>query len=566
MSNFNTEGVTDGAVADRVPKTDESIADGNSLDLATDRRYLLILGVLLCGVTLAVDARLQLGIASAVPYAGVIWLACASRSRRSVWMAAIACSLLTLLGMLASPGVIGWEVFANRGLALVAIWVTALPCLQVLRLMREADERSESVERNRAEISRQREEDLRKSGMLAGMMADLTGERTKLRDEMTRSKQLAAIVESSEDGIISTTFDGTVISWNRGAEKLYGYRAEEMIGQRAHRLLPDDRLDEIAGIMGRIRHEERVEAFETIRVAKDGTHRDISLTVAIVRDAEGRPIGGCSIARDISQLKHVVAALREVNYDLERRVKRRTTQLARTNESLLSSNVELQRFAYVASHDLQAPLRTIAAYAGFLEEDYADRLGETAREHIAHIVSSATRMQTLVRDLLELSRVESRIGQYAPVSLDDAFRRALEMLGGAIEDSDAQVACEELPMVRADPTQMAQLFQNLIGNAIKYHGDEAPRVTVTAESKGNDWHIFVGDNGIGVPEEQHKKVFDVFTRLKTEASYPGTGLGLAICRRIVNRHGGRIWVESEEGNGSTFCFAIPKSPPKVPPR
>jgi PAS domain S-box-containing protein len=429
--------------------------------------------------------------------------------------------------------------------------------------MQEAEQRFDAADRERVELARQREEDLRKSGMLVGIMADLTSERTKLRDEMTKSKQLAAIVASSDDAIISTTFDGIVLSWNHGAEKLYGYRSEEMLGQRAQCLLPDDRVNEIADIMDRIRNQERVDPFETIRIAQDGTHRDVSLSVTPVRDPEGRAIGACSTARDISELKRVVAAQREVNYDLERRVKRRTTELARTNESLLSSNVELQRFAYVASHDLQAPLRTIASYAQFLQEDCNDQLDETARGHITHIVSSATLMQRLIRDLLELSRVEARVSQFAPASLDAAFRRALEMLSGAIENADAEVDCDELPVVPADATQMAQLFQNLIGNAIKYRGDKAPRISVTVEPRDEDWNILVRDNGIGVAQEQQEKIFDVFTRLQTEASYPGTGLGLAICRRIVNRHGGRIWVESEEGNGSTFCFTVPKAAAKV---
>ena len=533
---------------------------------SSDRPYYLVLAVASATAVFAVDAGLDLGVAAAVPYAGVIWLAYASRSRQSVWMAAIACSLLTLLGLVVSPGDAQLSVFVNRGLALLAIWVTALPCLQVLRLVREAEERTEAAERDRMQIARQRDEDLRKSAVLAEIMADLAAERTKLRAQMTRNEQLAEIVESSDDAIVTTTLDGIVTSWNRGAEVLYGYRAEEIVGQSADCLLPEDRPTEISEILDQVGRDGRVEPFETVRVAQDGTRREVSLTVTTVRDADGKPIGGCSVARDISELKRLVKALREMNQELEQRVKKRTAQLARANESLLSSNVELQQFAYVASHDLQAPLRTIAVYAGFLKSDYGEQLGEEANQHVDRIVGGATRMQTLIKNLLTLARVESSVAQFDPVDLNKPFQDALELLRGAIEDEEADVKVGYLPLVPADPIQMAQLFQNLIGNGIKYRGEETPRVSVTAEAQGDEWKIVVQDNGIGVSPKHRKRVFDVFTRLKTDTTHPGTGLGLAICRRIVNRHGGRIWVESQEGKGSAFCFTIPKSARPMEPR
>jgi light-regulated signal transduction histidine kinase (bacteriophytochrome) len=233
--------------------------------------------------------------------------------------------------------------------------------------------------------------------------------------------------------------------------------------------------------------------------------------------------------------------------------------LARANEALEQSNLELQQFAYVASHDLQSPLRAVAGFAQFLQQDYQGQLDAKADERIEQIVDGCKRMQTMINDLLTYSRVESRSRPFGPTDLNDVFEDTVAILGTSIQDSGGEVMRGELPTVTGDPSQLSHLLQNLIGNGLKYQGDQPPRVHVSAENNGGEWTVAVSDNGIGINAKHHKRIFEIFCRLHTEDEYPGTGIGLAVCRRIVHRHGGRIWLESESGKGCTFYFTIPKS-------
>jgi signal transduction histidine kinase/CheY-like chemotaxis protein len=236
--------------------------------------------------------------------------------------------------------------------------------------------------------------------------------------------------------------------------------------------------------------------------------------------------------------------------ELERRVAERTAALKRSNE-------DLARFAYVASHDLQEPLRTVANYTALLGKRYRGQLDATADEFIDFAVDGAKRMQGLIRDLLAYSRVDS--GEAAPhdVSLDAALDRALVNLRDAVDDAAATITRGPLPVVRVVESQFVQVLQNLIGNAIKFRGAHAPAIHVDAEPNGHEWIVSVRDDGIGIAPQYHDRIFMLFQRLHTRGEYTGTGLGLAICRRIVERHGGRLWVTSADGKGATFRFSIP---------
>lgn len=224
---------------------------------------------------------------------------------------------------------------------------------------------------------------------------------------------------------------------------------------------------------------------------------------------------------------------------------------------LSRSNAELEQFAYVASHDLQEPLRAVAGCVEILEREYRDKLDSEANELIRHTVEGARRMQTLIRDLLTYSRVSSRGQPFEPTDCNAALERALVNLETSIRENDALVTCDPLPTILADPTQMTQLFQNLIGNAIKFRGEHRPEIHVSVQPVDDGWQFSVRDNGIGIDRQYYNQIFILFQRLHTRTEYPGTGIGLAVCKRIVERHGGTITVESEVGKGSVFSFTIP---------
>jgi PAS domain S-box-containing protein len=230
----------------------------------------------------------------------------------------------------------------------------------------------------------------------------------------------------------------------------------------------------------------------------------------------------------------------------------------RIAEDLKRSNKELEQFAYVASHDLQEPLRMVASYTQLLERRYKDQLDDTAREFIAFAVDGANRMQRLINDLLVYSRVQTRAGEPELVELNHVLGQARANLAVAIEESGALVTNDELPVVMADPAQLLSVLQNLIGNAVKFHGEEPPHVHISARESDGEVEISVRDNGIGIRKEHQERIFLIFQRLHNRKDYPGTGIGLALCKRIVERHGGRIWVESDEGSGATFTFTLPK--------
>ena len=255
---------------------------------------------------------------------------------------------------------------------------------------------------------------------------------------------------------------------------------------------------------------------------------------------------GIQIGQFIARM-HAEAALREANDELERQA-----------QELMRSNAELQQFAYVASHDLQEPLRMISSYTQLIMRRYGDRLDKEAREFMDYVVDGAGRMKQLIEDILAYSRVGTRGREFRKAQSGNALKKALINLRGSIEAAGATVTHDALPEVEADEPQLAQLFQNLIGNALKFKGNEAPRVHVSIAELPNAWEFSIQDNGIGIDAQYFDRIFMVFQRLHSKGEYDGTGIGLAICKKVVDRHGGRIRVESEPGRGSTFFFTLPR--------
>ncbi len=226
-------------------------------------------------------------------------------------------------------------------------------------------------------------------------------------------------------------------------------------------------------------------------------------------------------------------------------------------KELKRSNEDLEQFASVASHDLQEPLRAVSGFLGVLDKKHADNLDADARQYIAYAVDGAERMHSLINDLLSYSRVGTKGGSFNPIPMQEALEQARENVRFSIEESRATVTSDPLPTIFADKVQITQLLQNLIGNAIKFRGPKPPEIRILAKREEHQWVFGVRDNGIGIEPRYFEKIFLIFQRLHTNAQYKGTGIGLAICKRIVERHGGRIWVESKPGEGSTFHFTIP---------
>jgi light-regulated signal transduction histidine kinase (bacteriophytochrome) len=270
---------------------------------------------------------------------------------------------------------------------------------------------------------------------------------------------------------------------------------------------------------------------------KDGREIPLEIGLSTVDTPQGRQL--FSIIADITERKRAETALAQKTQELER------------------SNQELEQFAYVASHDLQEPLRMVTSYLNLLERRYKEKLDPDAHEFIAFAVDGAKRMKRLITDLLAYSRVGMQDKALVPVNAETVLAQVLKNLQIAIEESQAVISHDPLPTVLADEGQLVQLFQNLIGNALKFRGDSPPQIHIGLTREQGAYLFSVRDNGIGLEPEQVERVFIIFQRVHDKGEYPGSGIGLAICKMIVERHGGRIWVESQPGQGATFYFTLP---------
>ena len=363
---------------------------------------------------------------------------------------------------------------------------------------------------------------------------------TEQKMSFALNERLAAIVESSDDAIISKDLQGYIRTWNKGAERIFGYTSDEIIGRHISTLAAPDRVDEIPNILDRIRRGERVDHYQTKRKTKSGRILTVSLTVSPIRDAAGTIVGASKVARDITDRE------------------RHEQELRQANDALSRSNADLQQFVYSASHDLQEPLRMVSIYSELLKKEFGEKLGPDAAEYIGYTVQGALRMEQLLHDLRAYT-LASTSAQEATEEIDAriVLDKALQNLETAIKDSGASISVGALPHVRLLGFQLEQIFQNLIGNAIRYRNNVPLRIEVAARLQEQYWLFSIQDNGIGIGPEYKEQVFELFKRLHSVAEYPGTGMGLAICKRIVERAGGRIWVESELGRGATFFFTIP---------
>ena len=385
--------------------------------------------------------------------------------------------------------------------------------------------------------------------MVVNIFRDITESR---RSEEERAR-LVAIVESSDEVIIGKTLDGIITSWNRGAERTYGYSAEEAVGQSVSMLVPPEHPNEIPRILESVRRGEKVDHLETVRVTKDGRKLDISLTVSPIRNRAGRIVGASTIAHDITERKRVEQEIQILNEQLEQRVRQRTSQLE-------AANRELESFSYSVSHDLRAPIRHIGGFAQMLQKRAEPSLDETGLRYLNTILSSAERAGTLIDDLLSFSRTGRAEMRYITVDMDRLVRETLNSLELEAENRDVYWKIEELPEVRGDPSLLRLVLQNLLNNALKYtRARERAVIEVGTTPNGDENVFFVRDNGVGFDMEYADKLFGVFQRLHGPDEFEGTGIGLATVARIVRRHGGKVWAEGKVGEGAVFYFSLPSS-------
>jgi PAS domain S-box-containing protein len=363
-------------------------------------------------------------------------------------------------------------------------------------------------------------------------------------EENIRQREwLRGTLSSIGDAVIATDMQGTITFMNPVSAKLTGWPAEEAVGKP---------LPTIYSVLLNTA-EEIVQTANGSKqlVSREGKTFPIEDNTAWIKDAQGNQLGTVVVFRDITRRKMVE----------QERLGLIETQTHYAN-LLRQSNEQLQQFAYIASHDLQEPLRMVISYLQLLEQRYADSLAEDAREFIAYAVDGATRMKELISDLLLYARLDSDEQDVHQVtSLQETLDRALTNLSLPIEDSGAVITHDPLPEIRANSMQMMQLLQNLIGNALKFRSQQPLQIHIGAERKGNEWQFSVRDNGIGIAPEYQGRIFGMFQRLHVRTAYSGTGIGLTICKKVVERHNGRIWVESAPGQGSTFYFVLPINPP-----
>jgi len=391
-------------------------------------------------------------------------------------------------------------------------------------------------------------DDQGKVGNYLLLRADVTEQKEA---EATRT-QLAAIVESSSDAIIGETTQGVVTHWNRGAERIYGYGAGEMLGQPVTLLAPPWLHAEVYDLLRTVVRGGFVVNHETERIRKDGVMINVALTLSPIVDSGGHVAGISTIARDITERKRAEAEIYQLNHELEQRVRERTAQLQAANQ-------ELEAFSYSVSHDLRTPLRAIDGFSKILLDGYADKVDEEGKRLLRVVRNNTGRMSQLIDDMLQFSRTGRVELNFAAVDMDKLARGVVDELCANGVCAPLQLQIAPLPPAHGDSSMLRQVFMNLLANAIKFsRGRASPRIEVGAEENNDETVYHVSDNGVGFDMRFADKLFGVFQRLHSVSEFEGTGIGLAIVKRIVTRHGGRVWAEGSPGDGATIYFALPK--------
>ncbi|HYE05429.1 MAG TPA: ATP-binding protein [Planctomycetota bacterium] len=381
--------------------------------------------------------------------------------------------------------------------------------------------------------------------------------------------QLFALLIDSvrEYAIYMLDANGVVRTWNAGGRRIKGYESSEIIGKHVSQMFAREDRDAMKPqrLLDRAAREGSVRD-EGWRVRKDGTKFWASVLITAIRDGSGKLTGFAKVSRDETERHAVEEQVRRHADDLEvavqertRELEERTRQLLVQAEELKRSNEELEQFNYITSHDLQEPIRMVGMYIQKLIEQGDALTAEQKGRYMRYALEGAERMRELIDELLRYSRIDRDASGLSAIDTGAAVQAALDNLVQVIADRQVEVTTGPMPMVRANQAQLIQVFQNLIENAIKYGPKQDPRIAISSGAFAEDVRFSVTDNGIGIDPAHHQKIFAVFQRLHDRSEYPGTGMGLAICKKIIERMGGRIWVESSPGDGSTFHFTLPRA-------
>ena len=467
----------------------------------------VVVAFLLSVAIFAIDCLMPSSGALAILYVLSVVIALGSRQQESLIRISSLCVLLTVAGyFLGASAISASDELIQRGAALIAMGLIAWVGWQLVESVEAAQQlRMDSCLRQVAEEA---------------------------------ATFFRSMVDHVPIGISRTDISGRFVFVNEEFCNMFGAPADDLLGKTTDDVVPQFASDNSGSVNRRVLEfscpEERIE-----RLTLGDRELFMKVIRTPVKDAQEHVIGVQAIWLDVTELKQAQNRLERYAQNLER------------------SNVDLQQFAYVASHDLQEPLRAVSSYCQLMEKNYSNQLDERAIRWLQFVVNGAQRMQRLVRDLLTYARVDNKSESWITVESGSVCRLAVGNLSQAIKEAEAEVVVGKLPVVWADATQLEALFQNLIGNAVKFRGDRRPRVTITAQKTDQGWQFAVRDNGIGIKPEFHGRVFEIFKRLESQENYAGTGIGLAICKRIVERYGGKIWVESQFGQGSTFYFTLP---------
>jgi PAS domain S-box-containing protein len=365
-------------------------------------------------------------------------------------------------------------------------------------------------------------------------------ERNKVREDLRLSNRYNRnLIEASVDPLLTIDPNGKITDVNNSTEIITGFNRDELIGTDFSDYFTEP--PKARSGYQTVFKKGIIQNYELEIKHRDGHITPVRYNASVYKDDTNNIIGVFASARDISEIK--VA---------ENNLKLKLEELSRSNE-------ELEQFAYISSHDLQEPLRMIASYLQLLERKYKGKLDAKADKYIHFSVDGATRMQNLIDDILDFSRVTTRAKELKLTDLEPIYKEVLSNLEVSIDENKAIISHDPLPVVMADKTQISQVFQNLINNAIKFRSKDQPKINISVKKEENQWIFAVQDNGIGINPKHSDRIFEVFKRLHKKREYSGTGIGLAICKKIIERHGGHIWVESELGKGSTFYFTLPKT-------